>query len=227
MWDGRAWRWSVIALAVLGLGGTAGLAGKASATPLSASWFELAAPAPLLRDFTAGTIRGPAGWEAWCRDAAAKCQRTNAAVIGLDEATATVLARVFATVLARITPVEEPPGQDQWRQIDQPGVGDCDDYAITWREALVAAGLPRGALDVAVAETEQGEIHAVLAVHTNQGTLVFDNRYPTPRAWTSLPYAWLAIEPVTTELAAWQALPDHQRIGNTPPLTAEGEAPRP
>lgn len=220
MWDGRAWRWLTIALAILGLGGAA------SATQLSTSWFELAKPAPLLRDFTAGTIRGPAGWEAWCRDAASKCQRTHAAVIGLNDATEAVLARVFATVLARITPVEEPPGEDQWRQIDQPGVGDCDDYVITWREALVAAGLPRGALDVAVAETEQGEIHAVLAVHTSRGTLIFDNRYPTPRSWTSLPYAWLAIEPVTTELAAWQALPDHQRIGNTPPLTAEGEAPR-
>lgn len=220
MWDGRAWRWLVIALAIFGL------VGKASATQLSTPWFELATPAPLLRDFTAGTIRGPAGWEAWCRDAAAKCQRTSAAVIGLDEATKGVLSQVFAAVHARITPAEEPPGQDQWRQIDQPGMGDCDDYAITWREALVAAGLPRGALDIAVAETEQGEIHAVLAVHTSQGTLVFDNRYPTPRPWTSLPYAWLAIEPVTTGLAVWQALPDHHRIGNTPPLTAEGEAPR-
>ena len=220
MWDGRAWRWLTISLALFGLVGTA------SATQVSASWFEQTASAPLLRDFTAGTIRGPAGWEAWCRDAAAKCRRTHAAVIGLDDATEGVLARVFATVLARITPVEEPPGQDHWRQIDQAGFGDCDDYAITWREALVAAGLPRGALDVAVAETEQGEIHAVLAVHTDRGTLIFDNRYPTPRPWTSLPYAWLAIEPVTTSLAAWQALPDHQRIGNTPPLTAEGEAPR-
>ena len=220
MWDGRAWRWPVAALAIVGLVGTA------SATQLAASWFEPGSSAPLLRDFTAGTIRGPAGWEAWCREAAAKCQRPAPAVIDLDEATETVLAQVFATVHARITPVEEPPGEDHWRQIDQPGTGDCDDYAITWRETLVAAGLPRGALDVAVAETEQGEIHAVLAVHTDRGTLVFDNRYPTPRPWTSLPYAWLAIEPVTTGLAVWQALPDHQRIGSTPPLTAEGEAPR-
>jgi predicted transglutaminase-like cysteine proteinase len=124
----------------------------------------------------------------------------------------------------RITAEVERPGLDAWRVIAGPGFGDCEDYALSWREALVAAGLPRGALDIAVAETEQGEIHAVLAIHTDLGTLIFDNRQSGPKPWTALPYAWLAIEPVSASITPWQALPDHQRIGATPPLTAEGEA---
>ncbi len=181
---------------------------------------------PTLRDFTAGLIRGPAGWEAWCAGHPDACLRDAPAVIALDARTAVLLERVFHAVRDRITAEEEPPGQDLWQVVHGRGFGDCEDYALTWREELVAAGLPRGALDIAVAETEQGEIHAVLAIHTDLGTLVLDNRQEAPRPWASLPYAWLAIEPVTAELAPWQALPDHHRIGTTPPLTAEGEARR-
>ncbi len=94
----------------------------------------------------------------------------------------------------------------------------------------MAAGLPRGALDIAVAETEQGEIHAVLAIHNRSRHAGL--RQPPPHADALDPPAlcWLAIEPVAADLAPrlanWQALPDRDRIGTTPPLTAEGEARR-
>jgi predicted transglutaminase-like cysteine proteinase len=208
----------VLGFGILALGLTAA-AGPAAAV---GKWPEL----PTLRDYAAGHIRGPAGWEAWCSANPDACLRAEARMIALDAATAALLERVFAAVHTRITAREEPPGQDVWRVVEGEGYGDCEDYALTWREELVAAGLPRGALDIAVAETEQGEIHAVLAVHTDLGTLVFDNRQKAPMPWASLPYAWLAIEPVSASLGPWQALPDHHRIGTTPPLTAEGEARR-
>ena len=199
-----------------------GLAAAAGPAAARGQWGEM----PILRDFSGGLIRGPAGWEAWCGANADLCVREAPAVIRLDAPTATLLERVFVRVQARVTAEEEPPGQDVWQVIEGHGFGDCEDYALTWREELVAAGLPRGAMDIAVAETEQGEIHAVLAIHTDLGTLVFDNRQQAPMPWASLPYAWLAIEPMTAEITPWQALPDHQRIGTTPPLTAEGEARR-
>lgn len=217
MLDGKVPRHAFFA-GVLALGLTAS-AGPATAV---GEWPSM----PTLRDFAGGLIRGPAGWEAWCGDNADLCVREAPAVISLDAPTAALLERVFFEVQARIAAAEEPPGQDFWRVVDGHGVGDCEDYALTWREELVAAGLPRGALDIAVAETEQGEIHAVLAVHTDLGTLVLDNRQQAPKPWASLPYAWLAIEPMTAEITPWHALPDHQRIGTTPPLTAEGEARR-
>lgn len=178
---------------------------------------------PLLRDFAGGPIRGPAGWEFWCAGHPEKCRRGAPATVALDARTVAVMDRAFHAVHARITPEEEPPGQDVWRIVEGQGYGDCEDYALTWREELVRAGLPRGALDIAVAETEQGEIHAVLAIHTDRGTVVFDNRHKAPKPWSSLPYAWLALEPIAANLTPWHTLPDHHRIGTTPTVTAEGQ----
>jgi len=135
---------------------------------------------------------------------------------------AATIQRVFALVHARITPEVEPPGADRWRVVREPGPGDCEDYALTWRQELIAAGLPRGALDIAVVMTEQDEVHAVLVIQTDQGSLVLDNRHDRPLAWSRLPYAWLALEPTRPEAAGWQALPDIDVIGTTPTVTAEG-----
>ena len=226
MRHGTWWRPALLAtLAISALGWADAPAQAAGYWPAS---LGNSASAPLMRELAGGAIRGPAGWEAWCADHADKCGRQTPAVIALTPATAALLDEVFHAVHARITPEQEPPGQDVWRVIEGHGRGDCEDYALTWREELVQAGLPRGALDIAVAETEQGEIHAVLAIHTDQGTVVFDNRHKTPKAWSALPYAWLAIEPLTApsvlQIATpWQTLPDHHRIGTAPTVTAEGK----
>ena len=217
MWDRSLLRRALVAAVLVVASGS--LAGPAAAV---GEWPAV----PTLRDLAAGSIRGPKGWEVWCATSPERCARDGTALVALDAATATLLERLFHRVHARITAEVERPGFDDWRVIDAPGFGDCEDYALSWREALVAAGLPREALDIAVAETEQGEIHAVLAIHTDLGTLIFDNRQSGPKPWTALPYAWLAIEPATASITPWHALPDHQRIGMTPPLTAEGAARR-
>lgn len=180
-------------------------------------------PGPSLRDLGGGPVVGPRGWADWCDVNAGLCERGEPSLVVLDAATAAVIERVFHAVRGRITAAEDPPGQDIWRVVEGQGTGDCEDYALTWREALVALGLPRGALDIAVVETERGEIHAVLAVQTDRNTLILDNRHTMPRAWTTLPYRWLAIEP-HAEAAFWAILPDYRRIGAEPPLTAQNDA---
>jgi|GEM_PF-1663521 len=220
MLDGTR-RWLVLLALAGGLGQTAA---PATAETLRLADLGRTATAPLVRDLAGGAIRGPAGWEVWCAGHPDECPRDTPAIVTLEPATARLMERVFHDVHARITPEEEPPGRDVWRIVEGPGHGDCEDYALTWREELVRAGLPRAALDIAVAETEQGEIHAVLAIHTDHGTIVFDNRHKTPKPWASLPYAWLALEPTTATLGPWHTLPDHHRIGTTPTVTAEGRA---
>ena len=222
MLDGTR-RWLALLAVAGGLGQAAG---PAAAETYWSVALDGTIETPLLRDFTMGPIRGPAGWEAWCADHPLECWRGQPATITLDARTVALLDRVFYAVDSRITAEDEPPGEDIWRIVTGEGYGDCEDYALTWREELVRAGLPRGALDIAVAETEQGEIHAVLAIHTDRGTLVFDNRHKTPKPWASLPYAWLALEPRTATLTPWHTLPDHARIGTTPTVTAEGQARR-
>jgi predicted transglutaminase-like cysteine proteinase len=219
--------WRRLALAVIvGIGSLGQGSGPAHGDGYWPAALGGTSTTPLMRTFAGGSLRGPAGWEVWCAGEPEACDRDAPAVIALDGATVATLERVFHSVHERIIPEEEPAGQDVWQVVEGHGFGDCEDYALTWREELVRAGLPRGALDIAVAETEQGEIHAVLAIHTDHGTIVFDNRHKTPKLWASLPYAWLALEPITTGLAAWQSLPDHHRIGTTPTVTAEGRAQR-
>lgn len=195
----------------------------AAAPPLGVG-LELAAlgEAGQLRHLAGRELRGPAGWTVWCAADPDACTRDDATTIALDADTAAIIARVFVEVHERITPEVEPEGFDVWRIVEQPGPGDCEDYALTWREELARAGLPRGALDIAVVMTEQDEIHAVLVVQTDHGSLVLDNRHDRPVAWASLPYAWLALEPRRPRAAGWRALPDHDRIGTPPTVTAEG-----
>lgn len=56
-----------------------------------------------------------------------------------------------------------------------PTYGDCDDYVMTKRSKLIRAGVPSGALRVAVVRTQQGVGHAVLLVKTSSGDYVLDN----------------------------------------------------
>lgn len=68
--------------------------------------------------------------------------------------------------------------------------GDCEDYALEKRRALIAAGLPAEALAIAVAETRFGP-HAVLLVDTDKGELVLDSLTGKVMAWDRTGYQWV------------------------------------
>jgi predicted transglutaminase-like cysteine proteinase len=68
--------------------------------------------------------------------------------------------------------------------------GDCEDYVLAKRRALVRAGYPVGALSIAVVETRWGEIHAVLLVATDRGDFVLDNLTGRISRWDQVSYRW-------------------------------------
>ena len=70
-------------------------------------------------------------------------------------------------------------------------VGDCEDYALEKRHALIAAGFPAQALSLAVVRTRWGEMHAILLVDTDRGELVLDNLSPWVTSWRELDYQWI------------------------------------
>jgi predicted transglutaminase-like cysteine proteinase len=70
------------------------------------------------------------------------------------------------------------------------GFGDCEDYVLEKRRALIGAGLPASALSIAVVATRRGESHAVLLVDTQHGEYVLDNLTPWVLPWTTTPYLW-------------------------------------
>lgn len=57
--------------------------------------------------------------------------------------------------------------------------GDCDDYALTKRNKLIAMGMSRGDLPMAhVMVHGQQQMHIVLLVRTDSGYKVLDNLNP-------------------------------------------------
>lgn len=69
--------------------------------------------------------------------------------------------------------------------------GDCEDYVLAKREALIAAGAPAEALSIAVVRTRAQELHTVLLVSTPDGEVVLDNLTPWILPWRNAPYQWL------------------------------------
>ncbi|MDG2531892.1 transglutaminase-like cysteine peptidase [Caulobacter endophyticus] len=69
--------------------------------------------------------------------------------------------------------------------------GNCKHYVVEKREALIKAGIPAEALNIAVARTPWGEIHAVLLVETDAGDYVLDNLSPWVTLWHQTGYTWL------------------------------------
>lgn len=80
---------------------------------------------------------------------------------------------------------------DQWA-LGEAGVGDCEDYALAKRAALIQAGVPARALSIALVETRRGESHAVLLIDTDKGAMVLDNLSPWIRRWDQTSYTWIA-----------------------------------
>jgi predicted transglutaminase-like cysteine proteinase len=88
-----------------------------------------------------------------------------------------------------------------WTEIDSNG-GDCEDFALAKRAALLAAGADHSDLHLATCFIETGGFHAVLVVDTNEGSFVLDNRFPFPMPKQALNYTWNSIQEGNT----WYAL---------------------
>ncbi|WP_309628520.1 transglutaminase-like cysteine peptidase [Brevundimonas sp.] len=70
-------------------------------------------------------------------------------------------------------------------------VGDCEDYVLAKRRALIEVGVDPAAMSIAIVRTRGGELHAVLLVATPEGERVLDNLTPWVLLWNEAPYEWL------------------------------------
>lgn len=83
--------------------------------------------------------------------------------------------------------------------------GDCEDYALEKRQALIDHGIPASALALATATSAATGYHAVLVVHTDQGDLVLDNATPWILSWAEAPYTWQTIQ-ASGDILHWRAV---------------------
>jgi len=68
--------------------------------------------------------------------------------------------------------------------------GDCEDFVLEKRHALIAQGVPASALSIAVVNTIRGETHAVLLVATDHGEYAMDSLTPWILPWEKTGYHW-------------------------------------
>jgi predicted transglutaminase-like cysteine proteinase len=81
------------------------------------------------------------------------------------------------------------PGRETWRVA--PRAGNCHDYAVTKRHALMARGWPSHALILAEVVTSRGEHHLVLVARMRDGDLVLDNLSASVRPMAQTRYQWV------------------------------------
>jgi predicted transglutaminase-like cysteine proteinase len=156
----------------------------------------LAAGTPLSRIEELATgreSRAPAGWLNHCMASPEPCTTpVTPSRLAASPAVLGLIDRIHREVNRAIRAEVEPPGRDFWQL--SPAAGDCEDYALTKQAALIAAGLPPGAVRLATAELQDGTLHAVTTVETEAGTLVLDNLETAVVPLRALPYRWLRLQ---------------------------------
>ena len=114
----------------------------------------------------------PLAYQLLCLRSPADCHGGGASSVEASEGLLATLTRVN-TQINHAGVSREDIGADVWNA-DADG-GDCEDYALAKRRALVSAGLPASALRFVLVRTPSGESHVVLVVATNAGELALDN----------------------------------------------------
>jgi predicted transglutaminase-like cysteine proteinase len=114
----------------------------------------------------------PLGYQLMCLKSPEQCKAGGAAQIKVSGDVLATLKRVNSRVNRTITPRHDA-GADVWTA--NATVGDCEDYVLAKRAALIKAGLPPSALRIAYVKTRSGEGHAILVVKSNGKDLVLDN----------------------------------------------------
>lgn len=72
--------------------------------------------------------------------------------------------------------------------------GDCEDFALEKRQALLALGLPSDVIALAVGKTTDREPHAVLIVRTDRGDIILDNRSNEPGPLSQTSYTFTSMQ---------------------------------
>jgi predicted transglutaminase-like cysteine proteinase len=151
---------------------------------------------PQRPEVSAGQVAfAPLAYMKFCKTHADECLTEGEDVtLSADAATLALLDRVNrqTNTMIRAQARAATGLIDDWRI--NPAAGDCNDYAVSKRHALAAAGLPRGALRLAVARTSWGEGHLVLIARMADGDLVLDNLTQDLRQVSQTDYAWIKRE---------------------------------
>lgn len=159
-----------------------------SATALAMN-FDNSAFAP------AGTATSiPIGHVEFCQTRPSECGENNIKVqaVALKQDNWGQLLEINKKYNTEIKPVAD---QELYRVTEfwtyPNGAGDCEDYVLAKRRALIDAGWPGSTLLITVVRQADGAGHAVLMVRTDRGDLVLDNQNGLILRWSETPYTYI------------------------------------
>jgi predicted transglutaminase-like cysteine proteinase len=135
---------------------------------LAASLFSVSAAHANTRGATVAT---PFAMKFFCQQNPDECVGGGSGQVALSDDLLVLLKKVNQRVNGSIRYTAERV--DKWSL--NPARGDCEDFALSKRSALIRQGVPPGALRIAFTYTRRGVPHAVLIVRTSDGDLVLDN----------------------------------------------------
>ncbi len=174
----------------------------AAAIAVGMAAFILAMPARADQvDFTnpafapAGGITSiPVGASEFCKAHRGECKANPHSVgaMGLTEARWNELVHINNVINAGVVAVTDEDYYqvaEYWAYPD--GYGDCEDFALAKRKALIEAGWNPSTLLMTVVRESKGTGHAVLMVRTDRGDLVLDNQDGRVLLWNETPYQFL------------------------------------
>lgn len=137
----------------------------------------------------------PVGHSEYCAVNRSDCtaNKTVVSAIELTEERWQALVEVNAYYNQTIAPVTDQDGYgvEEFWTLPTKGFGDCEDYVLVKRKALLEAGWPASTLLIAVVRQQSGAGHAVLLVRTDRGDLALDNQSGSILVWNETPYQYL------------------------------------
>ena len=136
----------------------------------------------------------PIGASEFCKSHRSDCAPNRKVVeaMPLDEGRWAQLVDTNNLINAAVVPVTDADYykvDEYWAYPD--GYGDCEDYALAKRKALIANGWNPSTLLMTVVREQNGAGHAVLMVRTDRGDLVLDNQDGRVLVWSQTPYQYL------------------------------------
>ncbi len=144
---------------------------------------------PARQEFNLGRP-APLAFQLFCLKYRSECKNgSRHGSVAYNSKVRSILASVNRSVNSSIRPRHD--SGDVWSL--NPTAGDCEDYALTKRSRLIRAGIPAGALRLAVVKTRAGEGHAVLFVKTSAGEFVLDNLRSVIVKRQAMPYRLVSV----------------------------------
>ena len=133
----------------------------------------------------------PLGYSLMCLEHPEQCQGGGSAKVQVTSNVMATLKRVNMHVNRTIKPKYDASGTDTWTV--NASTGDCEDYVLAKRAALIRAGISASSLRIAYVKSKRGVGHAILVVKTNGKDLVLDNMTATIKPLSQTGYRIISI----------------------------------